>query len=431
MKKVFLILAACITLAATAQTKEIEALQKRHEKSNQSIADPKKAETTATWIERAGVLIDMANAYTGKLIAGFTVDQVTPMVGSPESTEDVTLGGVKYSKYIYPNFDFYTNENGEIMFWNSKKSLIEQPLEQAMQCLIKAKQINEKEFSSKGIIMASKLQNQFQTDGMASYSMQQPKISAELFANAAEVAALTGDLDTTMLYYSGISYFESEQYEKAITQLDKVLATGNDQDGSLYYYLSVAEDRLGNKDKALALLEKGFEKYPSNTTLITGMINLYISADKDPKKLIEIIQTAQKLDPSNVSLYLTEGSIWDKLNDGEKAEEAFVKAIAKDTTNFNSYFNVGIIRARKGDALVEKASALDVNDVAGYNALIEQAIPFYNGSIEVLEKAHKLDTTNKSAIEMLRSLYYPKRDENPTMAERYTYFDNLYKAAQQ
>lgn len=63
MKKLFLILAAAATtLAASSQTKELDNLNKRLTKSDEAVADAKKAASVNTWIERADALLAASNA---------------------------------------------------------------------------------------------------------------------------------------------------------------------------------------------------------------------------------------------------------------------------------------------------------------------------------------------------------------------------------
>lgn len=137
-------------------------------------------------------------------------------------------------------------------------------------------------------------------------------------------------------------------------------------------------------------------KYPTNNELVTRLIDLYVLSKRSPDKVVAMLDKAKALDSTNVQLYLMEGSLWEQMGESEKAEAAFLKSTEIDPKNHVGYMNAGIMKARKGDALVEQANKLDINDVKGYNALIEQAIPYYDGAIELLEKPTK-STRKRSA----------------------------------
>ena len=65
MKKILLILAAtATTLAASSQTKELDNLAKRLQKSDEAIADPKKSASANTWLDHTSALIAASKVLT-------------------------------------------------------------------------------------------------------------------------------------------------------------------------------------------------------------------------------------------------------------------------------------------------------------------------------------------------------------------------------
>ncbi|MEG1607585.1 MAG: tetratricopeptide repeat protein [Mucinivorans sp.] len=428
MKKLLIALLSLGTLTAVAQTpKELEALTKKLAKNTELTQDAKKSSTVGVWVDRANILVDISKAYTSKLIVGFTVDQITPIVGAPENTEEQTISGVTYTKYSYQNFDFWVDANGSLMFWKVKTELVPGALDKAYESLVKAKAINAKEFTSKAVIATSNLANEFQTKAMAFYSLQEYEPAAKAFNGAAMTSELTGDIDTTMIYYSAIASFDGGKYEEALPKFEKTLSLGYEQDGMLYYYVGECQNKQGKVKEAIETFEKGFEKYPQSAAIVGTLINLYLGSDGDPKKLVSLIEQAQTLDPANTSLYLVESTIYDKLGDSEKAYHALDKAITADSTYFNAYYNYGIYKVMEADKKRVEAEKLDLNDVKGYNALLDQAIAFQAEAIVKLEKAFELAPESPTVIDLLRQLYFPKRDESPEMMAKYNKFLELSK----
>ena len=430
MKRALVILAALVAVTATAQDKAVDALNKKLEKANASIA--KKA-SAATLINRADIYIDLADVYTNKIIPGVSINQFISAAGQPESVEEVVYSGEHLEKYSFANVDIYTSpENKEIQFWLAKTVVDPQALDKAYQDLMQAKQINAKEFTTSGIMVVGNLANQYQTAGMAYYTLTQREKAAEMFEKSAKASTLIDKADTVMLYYAGVSYYDAENYEKAAELLKEAADNGYEEGGNTYYFISAIEENLGNIDAAIAILKENIDKFPTNDNMLGQLINLLMKGGKesDLGETLALIKKAEAIDPANSSFYLTEASIHDQMGNDAAAEEALVKAYELDPSNFMTVYNIGIIRARKGDAFINEAKKLDVNDIEAYNVLLEKAAPYYDGAIEMLEKAHELDPMDARIAQVLRTLYYNKRDDSPGMEARYNYYDELYKELQ-
>ncbi|MFI3295156.1 MAG: tetratricopeptide repeat protein [Rikenellaceae bacterium] len=429
MKKFILLASAMFALtAASAQDKEVVKIEKSLEKSDLAIADAKKATLATTWIDRGNLFIDMANVYTKSLIQGFGLTQIQSAIGAPKSTEAVEFKGVQYNLNEFDKFDVYTNSGDNmIAFWLVNEYPIETPLESAYESLVKAKELSSKEFegAGKGSIAAGRLQAIYQADGMAHYSLDNSEDAAELFLKSFEVGELTDSFDTVFLYYAGICFYESAHYAKAISALDKVFAAGSDQEGMVYYYMADSYSQLGDTQKAIDLLEEGFAKYPTDNTIMGTLINVYMTSKQDPSKIVEVIKAAQELDPSNTSLYMVESTIYNEMGDSEKAYAVLDKVINEiDPAYFGAYYNYAIMKVLDAQALNEEAAKLDLNDVKGYNDMMDQIIALQAEAIEILEKAHEIEKENVAVIELLKQLYFPRRDEEGAK-ERYEYFDAL------
>ena len=430
MKRALVILAALTTVTAVAQNKAVDALNKKLEKANATIA--KKA-TASALIERANIYMDLAEVYTNKIIPGYPIDQYISSAGQPESMEEIVSGGERLNKYSFANVDIYASpDNNEIQFWLAKTVEDPQALDKAYKDLLQAKQTDAKEFSTKGIIPVGKLANLHQIEGMAYYSLMQREKAGEMFENSAMVSEeLTNNVDTVMVFYAGVSYYDAGNNDaKALELMKKAADNGYEADGDTYFSISALEERMGNTDAAIAILRDNLEKFPSNNLMLSQLINLSLNSDTNLEETLSLLKKAEETDPTNASFYLTEASIHDRMGNETAAEEALIKAYELDSNNFMTIYNIGITRARKGDSFINEAKKLDVNDIEAYNTLIEQSLPYYNGAIEMLEKAHELDPMDARVAQTLRTLYYNKRDDSPEMEGRYNYYDKLYQELQ-
>lgn len=432
MKKLFLILAAAATtLAASSQTKELDNLSKRLTKSDEAVADAKKAGSASTWLDRADALMAASNAYTKELIAGFSIEQSLNLISDePKEIVEVEVSGKPHKKYVFDNYDIYVDENGSVAFWNTKNEFRPNALNGAFEALKKAYEIDPGTFSSKGYIVATNLLNRFNTSGMNLYNLDQKAKAADLFVKAAETNQMLGTVDSVMIYYAGIAYNEAGEYDKALEYLNKAKEIGYDQQGGVDSYIAYIQMQQGKTEDAVATLEAATTKYPTNNQLVTQLIDLYVQTKRSPDKVVAMLDKAKELDPSNGALYMLEGTLWEQMGESEKAEAAFIEATKVDPENYIGYMNAGIMQARKGDKFVEQAQKLDINDVKGYNALIDQAIPFYESAIELLEKAHELNPKEVAVVDLLKGLYYQKQDEGPEMEAKYKKYNDLLKEMQ-
>lgn len=428
MKHLFVLLAAFLTLGAVAQNQDVESLNKKLAKSDLAIADAKKNAKFSTWADRSKLFVDFANVYSNKLIAGASIDMILPVLGQPTDTEEIKIGDLYLMKYDYPNIEVYLSEGNIIQYWKAKNEPIENPLEKAYQALAKSKDVNPIDFLIKGPSFAALLQNQYNVEGNNAYSLNDKITAAKMFEGSLKVSELLDQIDTLTIYNTGMAYFYGNDYASALPYFEKVLALGDAKDGDVYYYISTTLQNLGKTDEALVIIEKGFDLFPQSPTVMSGIINAYMNNNKDPERLVTIIHDAQKLDPKNVSLFITEGAIWDKIGRSEKAEEAFFKAAELDPNNSMVYFNIGLVRTKNRDRLIDQAQKLDLNDVNGYATMIAQSVDAAKGAIEMLEKAHQLNPKEANTVALLRELYYALRDVDPIYETKYQTYKDLYKS---
>lgn len=430
MKKIILLLAASfIGVTAYAQTqKELDQFNKKLSKSDQTVLDAQKVPLIATWIDRATVLAEAATFYTSKLIPGFPTDQLFPMLTEqPSGVTEVDLGAAK-KKYTFTNFDLYTDANDNVVSWMVKKEIKPNALDEAFEALVRAKNINENEFDGKAYFAVEKVWNEYSTNGSNFYYLGEKAKAAEQFKKAVATKALRNDVDSILIYQAGVAYLEANQEDSALLYLNRALEIGYDMDGDVQFYLAHILQNKGNLDKAIAILEEAVTTYSDDSRIVMQLVKLYIDTNKDPDKIISILESAKALDPDNISLYMVEGEMWNRLGEDEKSAAAFAQVVAKDPTNVLAFKNVGILQYDLADEINEKARKADANnDTEEYEALTQKAKATYANAIEMLEKVHELDPKDEDVIGWLRELYYYQTDQNiEKNQERFQYYNKLY-----
>lgn len=432
MKKLLLVCATttCLALSivgAQGAPKGGETLVKKLERSDLSVLDAKKVQLFGTWIDRANTLLEVSKGYTGQLVFDLPTSQLFPMLPEqPVRIEQVSDMGTAQTRYVFANFDLYTDAQDNVVAWFANKEMKPGALELVFDALTRAKAISPGEFMGKGYFAVESLWNEYKTAGISYYYTGQKIKAAEEFKKAIRVQALRDEQDALMTYQAGVAYMEAGEKDSALVFLGKAMELGNEADGDVPYYMALIQEERGDREAAIVLLDSAAAKYPTDNRIMTQLIKLYVDTDKDPQKIVTLIAEAKKLDPENIQLYMIEGMLWNRLGENDKSAEVFAQAIAKDPTNAQAYKNVGILQYELGDEMTEKANtAFGNNDMAAYDALTAQARPIYAKAIEMFEKVHELDAADADVIDWLRRLYYPIRDVQANRA-RFDYFTTLY-----
>ncbi|MFI3287954.1 MAG: hypothetical protein R3Y61_05700 [Rikenellaceae bacterium] len=431
MKKLFLMLVvATFALSAVAQDKEIAQIEKKLEKSDEAIANPKKAESLNTWLDRAGLFADAYVVYTKNLLKDIPVANLTVLVGEPSSIAEEVIAGVPYSKYVYPAFDMYVTSDGIVAFWESKKEMVPNAMQQAVESVQKAREVDAEGFakSNKAKNVVERITAELASTGISLYSLEKFSKAATSFRAAFDTQETINNFDSVMLYYSGLGYVEAEQFAEAIPVFEKLISVNFLQEGHTYYYFAAAQKGVGDVEGSVATFESAFAQFPQNPNIMAGLINAYLETNRNPEDVVVLIKKAEELDPKNVSLYLVESDIWEKAGNLEKAYEALDAAIAVDPSSIPAYFNYAVRKVVESDAVVEVASKLDINDVKGYNDLVTKAENLRKESLALLEKCMEIDDTNADVLSLIGQMYFICRDFGDDYAQKLEDFRAKYPA---
>lgn len=430
MKK-FLVVAlmASLSLVSVAQ-KNTAALEKKLAKSDLTIADEKKAQSLSTWVDRADLLIEAGTVYSSTLISDMPIATFTAL-GEPSEIEEVQVSSSQLSKYIYEAVDVYVDETGMISLWDVKKELVPDALVESYNALVKGKEVDAAGFakSSKVETSVADLSAEFNTIGRTQYLLGNHKVGGKNFQYAFRTKDLRGEVDSMALYFAGICYFEGGDYAQAEKIFSEMNALGANEDGLTQYYLACSLEEQGRVAEAIVIYEEAFAMYPSNSHIMGGLINAYIASNESPEKLISLIEKAQSLDPKNISLYLVESQIWDKIGDREEAYSALDDALAIEPNNSDAHFNYAVFMIIESDALVDEAAKVDFNDTETYDALMARVEELRINSIVKLETCYQINPENQNVITLLRQMYFVCRDyDNGSYQAKYDEFNAQYPA---
>jgi len=419
MKKFFLLLSAlCVATFASAESHD--ALLSKIEKAKAATQDAKKNTKPATWEALGAAYYDAYQSVKGEVFTGAKPEEVKLFMGEQKvlSSETVEYSGRQYTVDHYQDKDLYFSERGFEFVIVTKPVVKEDMLALASSNYLKAHELDSKGSKTHAIVQAmEKLHEGYINDAWAYYFINDYKTAANMFKGAMAVYdnPVVNKKDTTSTYFAAVLYHELKDNENAKKYYNACFAMGYDQDGNGHSSMAEILKNEGDVEGAKALLNEGFQQFPSSQAILISLINLYMDTKDDPNKILDLIHTAQNNEPKNASLVYAEGNVYKQLGDIEKAVEYYAKSVEVDPTYVYGTYEVGNTYLNKAIEIQSAMDALDVNDVNGYNKLRDEFDVMLKKCIPAFEKAFEMATQEdikKAAAQNLKQVYFIFRNDS-------------------
>ena len=251
----------------------------------------------------------------------------------------------------------------------------------------------------------------YYTQGADAYNAGKYAEAAPMFKKAYDIAKSLGSSDANdMLNLSAQSSLFAKDYSTALSYFNELKANGYDRD-DLYRHLVACYNGLGDSENAMAMLNAGLEKNPSDAHLILEKVNVYLKEGKGAEA-IEDLNKLLELDPNNPQLLFAIGTIYgDESNkdlfDVEKARHFYEEALKVKPDYYDATYNIGVLYTGMANKYIEQA-----NEITGfskkeqnqYNGLIEQANEMLRTGLPYLKKAYDAQPSD-DVKNVLKSIY--------------------------
>ncbi|MBQ0006112.1 MAG: tetratricopeptide repeat protein [Alistipes sp.] len=426
MKKLFLIIAAvCAVTVLDAQNRD--ALLSKISKAKEASQNEKKNTKASTWFALGQAYLEGYQAVKGDALVGASQDEMKLIMAGQkvESTEEVTLAGVNYIVEHYADKDLYYS-GGRLECINVIKPIMnEDVLALAFEAYLKGVSLDAKSAKNKDVINALiKIHDGYTADAWTAYVLNDFDKSSSLFEKALPVFdnEIVGKKDTTSTYYAAAISNAAGKTDKAKELYKKCFEMGYDQEGNGHAAMAEILKSEGDLDGAKAVLNEGFQAFPSSQSILISLINLYIETKDDTSKILDLIHTAQANEPKNASLFYAEANVYKQLGDKEKAIELFNKSLEVNPDYVYGIYEVGNMYYNDAIEIQTAMDALDVNDVKGYNELrdkfdatLKQCIPPFEKAFEVA----KADEIKKAIAQQLKQVFFIFRNESDEYKSSY------------
>ena len=222
--------------------------------------------------------------------------------------------------------------------------------------------------------------------------------------------------DTLFTYYAGLSAINAKDYKNAIDSYT-LLLSHDDFSTLSQVYLDISRLYMMENDTASAIkyAEEGSIKFPGSADLATQKIELNLQVGNEEKVISDIEDQIAK-SPTDKRLYYYLGIAYGSVENDDKAEQAYKKAIELDPVYADAYINLAGLMLNKGIKVFREASSIPTNKQKEYNdevkrgnMIIDQALPF-------LTKATETKENSSIAWQNLKT-YYQLKENNEKVEE--------------
>ncbi|MBQ6728595.1 MAG: tetratricopeptide repeat protein [Bacteroidales bacterium] len=253
--------------------------------------------------------------------------------------------------------------------------------------------------------------NTYYTKGADDYNTGKFADAAPMFKKAYDIAKSLGSPDANdMLNFAATSALRAEDYNTALEFFTELKNNGVDN-VDVYKHLAACYNGLGNADQAMAMINAGLEKNPSDAGLILEKVNAYLKEGKGAEA-VEDLNRLRELDPENAQLLFVLGTVYgDENNKGvydvEKARKFYEDALAIKPDYYDATYNIGVLYTSMANKYIEQA-----NEITGfskaeqeqYNNLIEQGNELLRTGLPYLKSAYDVQPSD-DVKNVLRSIY--------------------------
>ena len=436
MKKIVILIVAVLFFGINcfAQNEgKFRSMKDNIAKSDAAIQDAKKSAAIKTWLDRGKLFQDAYNVNVGFLRQGMSATEAKLFFKNPRQvlTSD---GGLETYEYSQLKLNF---ENGSLRTWEETQTVVDDALGKAVNAYKQATSLDDKGKNTKKINESYRvITNDLESKFFNEYYLAKYTDAYQTALQRIDVNKLIGVTDTLYYFLAGYaamdqSKIDSSMWQLAINNFETAISHGyrgsGDTKGQVYSLLFNSYMKINESEKALKVVQTGFEKYPNYEQLMYDLINYYLSREENVQALAYLDQAVAK-DPQNPVLLFAKGRVLDQLGEKEKSLTAYDAAIAADPKYFDAYFNKAVVYYNEAIKLMEEANNERTN--AAFEAKKKIADEEFMKAVPLLEKALEVRPNDVNTMETLRILYYRLRTVYPELETKYNDMVKKLEAAQ-
>ncbi|MCR5659339.1 MAG: tetratricopeptide repeat protein [Bacteroidales bacterium] len=313
-----------------------------------------------------------------------------------------------YRASIYQNI----LQSGDEALIAKAPNALEIVYESLMKCLENDDFMNDSQNQMEVATRIGSVLTSYYSQGADDYNNGKYAEAAPLFKKAYDIAkSLGGGTDAgEMLNLAATSALRAEDYTTALAYFNELKNNGTET-AEVYRHLAACYNGMGQPDQAMAMINAGLEKDPSDANLILEKVNAYLKEGKGAEAVADL-NKLHELDPENAQLLFVLGTIYGDENnkdvfDTEKAKQYYEQALAIKPDYYDAIYNIGVLYTGMANKYIEQANEItgfSKKEQEEYNNLIEQANGLLRTGLPYLQQAYEAQPSD-DVKNVLRSIY--------------------------
>lgn len=280
-------------------------------------------------------------------------------------------------------------------------------LEIAYMSVMKASSLDTKKEYSKDIAKQIKLLSTlYYNKGSIDFNNQKYSYALLSLERAADLGNLLTPsvTDPEIYFYIGMAAQNSNNTNKVKKYFGQ-LADKNYPKMEVYSYLAEAYKNEQNNSAALEMYKKGISVVTGNSyQLYVNIVKLYLSMG-NTNEAINYLDKGIALYPNQVDLNYIKASLNTQLKEDSKAMEGYKKTLELNPNHVEANYNLGIMYYNSSINHLKTADSFINTNPEKYESEKDIFITEIKKAMPLLEKAHKLDGSNKNTILCLLDIY--------------------------
>lgn len=175
--------------------------------------------------------------------------------------------------------------------------------------------------------------------------------------------------------------------------------------GDIIKNIALIYIQKGETQKALAAVDKARKANPDDTGLLIAEAELYLKTD-NKEMYKKLITEAAAKNPTNADLFYNLGIV-STATDKAEAMKHYEKALQIKPDHVNANFNMGVLVLGDEKAIVDEMNSLGMSakEQKRYDELKAKRNAIYRNSLKYFEAAHKADPKNKTVMQAMVGVY--------------------------
>lgn len=246
-------------------------------------------------------------------------------------------------------------------------------------------------------------------DGIEQFNNKAYGDAAASFRKSYDISLTGSRPDTSALENAGLAYMRGELYDEAIATYTDLKNLGYDK-VDLYKNMAACYTLKGDDENSMKVITEGLEKYPGDAGMIIEKVNLYLKQGKGEEALGDL-NKLQELDPNNVSILFTLGSIFGDdthdIFDADKAIGYYTRIIELDPTYYDAHYNLAMVYITLSNQKITEANEItgaSMAEIERYNKLMDESTEYLRQGLPYAKTAYEAQPSD-DLKHLLKTLY--------------------------